>query len=87
MRSTRTVTKQPKAPRGVRLSAVYSVLLSVAAKLANARVKWCTDNQNVVQILQVGNSKPDLHEIALRVFSLAVQYHISLEPYHETSFN
>ena len=46
------------------LSAVHLVLLSVARKLVNARVRWFTDNQNVARILQVGSGKPDLHEIA-----------------------
>ena len=36
------------------LSAVYLVLASVATKLANIRVRWFTDNQNVVEILHVG---------------------------------
>ena len=30
--------------------------------------------------LQVWSRKPDLHEIALKLFSLAVQYRICLEP-------
>ena len=62
------------------LSTMYSVLLPAATKVANAHVRWFIDNQNVVWILQLGSRKPDLHEIALRVFSLAVQYHIRLEP-------
>ena len=62
------------------LSAVYRVLLSMAPKLVNARVRWFTDNQNVAHILQVGSRKPDLHAIALKVFDMAVQYQIRLEP-------
>ena len=62
------------------LSAVWLVLLSVAAKLVNERVRWFTDNQNVAHILRVGSRNPDLHEIALKIFSLAVQYQIRLEP-------
>ena len=46
---------------------MHLVLLSVARKLVNAQVRWFTDNQNVVRILQVGSRKPDLHAIALRV--------------------
>ena len=41
---------------------------------------WFTDNQNIVHILQVGSRKPDLHAIALRVFNIAIQYQIHLEP-------
>lgn len=62
------------------LSAVWQVLQSVASKLANVRVRWFTDNQNVARILQVGSRKPQLHAIALKVFSLSVQYQIRLEP-------
>ena len=62
------------------LSAVHLVLLSVAQKLVNARVRWFTDNQNVARILQVGSRKPDLHAIALKVFNIAIQYQIHLEP-------
>ena len=61
------------------LSAVYLVLLFVAQKLVNARVHWFTDNQDVACILQVGSRKPDLHEIALKVFNIAIQYQIHLE--------
>ena len=62
------------------LSAVYQVLLAVACKLANTRVRWFTDNQNVARILQVGSKKPQLHAIALKVFALSVQYQLHLEP-------
>ena len=36
------------------LTAVYRVLHSMTVKLRNSRVRWFTDNQNVVRILQVG---------------------------------
>ena len=62
------------------LMAVYRVLLSVANKLHNTRVRWFTDNQNVARILEVGSRQGHLQEIALKVFSLAVHYHIHLEP-------
>ena len=62
------------------LSAVYQVHLAVACKLANTRVRWFTDNQNVARILQVGSKKPQLHAIALKVFALSVQYQLHLEP-------
>ena len=52
----------------------------MASKLTNAHVRWFTDNQNVARILVVGSKKPWLQEVALKVFSLAVQNNISLEP-------
>ena len=75
-----TVEEAERSSTWRELSAVWLVLSSVAAKLVNARVRWFTDNQNVAHILQVGSRKPELHEIALRVFSLVIQYQIRLEP-------
>ena len=75
-----TVEEAQKSSTWRELSAVYLVLVSVATKLVNMRVRWFTDNQNVVRILQVGSRKPELHEIALRVFSLAIECQIRLEP-------
>jgi hypothetical protein len=62
------------------LAAVLRVLTAVAAKLLNVRVRWFTDNQNVARILLVGSKKPWLQEVALKVFSLSVQFQIKLEP-------
>ena len=62
------------------LMAVCQVLESVAAKLTNARIRWFTDSQNVARILEVGSRKPQLHAVALKVFSLSVQYQIRLVP-------
>ena len=62
-----------------KLTAVWLVLLSVAPKLTNTRVRWFMDN-NVARILQVGSKNLQLHAIALKVFALSVQYQIRLEP-------
>ena len=62
------------------LAAVLQVLMGVAKKLANYRVRWFTDNQNVSRILTVGSKKAQLHELALKIFSIAVQNNIRLEP-------
>ena len=62
------------------LAAVLQVLMGVARKLANYRVRWFTDNQNVSRILMVGSKKAHLQDLALRVFSIAVQNNIKLEP-------
>ena len=59
---------------------MWLVLQAVAEKLLNYRVRWFTDNQNVVRILQVGSRKPELHAIALKVLALAVQSQICIEP-------
>ena len=50
------------------LKAVSLVLDSIAAKLAGHRVKWFTDNQNVVRIVEAGSKKQHLQSIALSIF-------------------
>ena len=62
------------------LSAVLRVLRSIISLLRNTRVRWFTDNQNVVRILQVGSRKQNLQNIAVEIFSLSVQNHVHLEP-------
>ena len=63
------------------LAAILQVLMGVARKLANYRVRWFTDNQNVSRIiLMVGSKKAHLQDLALQVFSIAVQNNIKLEP-------
>ena len=63
-----------------KLKAVRLVLESVADRLQGARVRWLTDNQNVVRNLEVGSRKCDLWEGVVRVFNLTLQYQIHLEP-------
>ena len=46
----------------------------------NERVRWFTDNQNVVRIVQYGSKKPDLQAEALSIFSICLKQHIRIEP-------
>ena len=62
------------------LVAVGRVLGSVAIKLRNMRVRWFTDNQNVVRILKVGSCKPHLQIEALKVFKTCLAHNVRLEP-------
>ena len=62
------------------LESVGMVLESLGQKLCNSRVRWFTDNQNIVHILQVGSRKSDLQCEAVKVFSLMLQYQIHIEP-------
>ena len=62
------------------LAAVWFVLVSVADSLANHRVRWFADNQNVVRILQVGSKKPALHAVSRKIFILCIHNQIHLEP-------
>ena len=75
-----TMGEAAKSSTWRELAAVFRVLSSVAAKLGNVHVRWFTDNQNVARILQVGSRTKELHAVALKIFSLAVQYGIKLEP-------
>ena len=56
------------------------VLESLGHKLSNSRVRWLTDNQNVVRILEMGSRKPDLQHEVVMVFNLMCQYQIHIEP-------
>ena len=60
--------------------AVWLVLESVGDELRSSRVRWFTDSQNVVRVLEVGSRKHDLQEEVVKVFNLFVQYEIHLEP-------
>ena len=62
------------------LTAVWRVLQSLEKKLANLCIRWFSDNQNVVRILQVGSRQPHLQGIALKIFALSVRSHIHLQP-------
>ena len=62
------------------LVAVGRVLEAVATKLGNGRLRWFTDNQNIVRILTVGSGKGYLQAEAMRIFKLCICHHIHLEP-------
>ena len=62
------------------LVAVLRVLDSIAHKLRNMRVRWFSDNQNVVRILEVGSRQPHLQTELLRVVELCMQHNIRMEP-------
>ena len=62
------------------LRAVRLVLKSLQGKLANERVHWFTDNQNVVRIVQHGSPKAVLQVEALEIFAVCVDNSIRLEP-------
>ena len=62
------------------LRAALNVLESLANKLLNQRVRWFTDNQNVVRILTVGSRKPVLQKEAMAIFRLSVSSQVRIEP-------
>ena len=60
-----------------KIRAVRMVLEALKDKLSNERVRWFTDNQNVVRILMMGSKKPDLQAEALAV---SLSHHVHIEP-------
>ena len=62
------------------LCGVHRVLESLAVKLKGERLRWFSDNQNVVRILLTGSRQPPLHAIALNIFTLCLSHQIHLEP-------
>ena len=60
------------------LRAVQLVLESFIPYLSGNNVKWFTDNQNVVKIIEIGSGKPELQLIARSIYSVCIQYGISL---------
>ena len=61
------------------LVAVQRVLKSLKNSLANHRVKWFTDKNNVCIIVQKGSMRPFLLEMALDIFSFCSRHCISIE--------
>lgn len=74
------VTEAGKSSTWRELVAVARVLEPIAHRLCGERVRWFTDNQNVVRILTVGSKKPELQQEAIHVFALAMRHQIRLEP-------
>ena len=56
------------------------VLESLIPKLKNERIRWFSDNQNVVRIMEIGSKKPELQEEAFAIFSIAAQNLIRIKP-------
>ena len=56
------------------------VLVSIAPKLQNMRVRWFSDNQNVVHILEVGSHQPHLQAELLKIVEVCMQHNIRMEP-------
>ena len=55
------------------------VLSSFATKLAGHTVKWFTDNQCVVHIVDKGSRKEHLQDGAMAIFEIRFQHGIKLE--------
>ena len=62
------------------LRAVRLILESFYGQLENERIRWFTDNQNVVRIVLHGSKKPLLQQEALAIFATCMKGKIKLEP-------
>ena len=75
-----TETDRQKSSTWRELKAVAVVLSSLMQNLAGHSVKWYSDNQNVVRIIECGSMKPDLHTLALDIYKIAISNKVLLEP-------
>lgn len=61
------------------LKAVFLALQSFEKKLQCKKVKWFTDSQNCVRILNCGSFKEELQLLAIQIYHLCVANSISLD--------
>ena len=62
------------------LNAVHKVLDSPTDKLANQRIHWFTDSQNVVRILNTRSRNPLLLQEALAILNISIAQQVKIEP-------
>jgi hypothetical protein len=60
-------------------TAVKKVLFSLSDYAKGKRIKWFTDNQNVVNIIIKGGMKCHLQDIALDIYTQCLNYSLSLD--------
>ena len=61
------------------LVAVLRVLIALKCDLKDRRIKWFTDNQNVVKIKEKGSMQHELQQISLDLYSVCSRHNISME--------
>ena len=61
------------------LTAVKNILFSMSKFLHNKRIKWFTDNQNVVSIINKGSMKRKLQDIAISMLCNFLNNNISID--------
>ena len=75
-----TPSESKQSSKWHELRAVSLVLESLVSKLANERVRWFTDNQNVARIMAVGSKSALLQKEAFAIFSCSIANKIRIEP-------
>jgi hypothetical protein len=61
------------------LTAVKHIILSMVNILKDKRIKWFTDNQNVVSIVAKGSMKLEIDDITLCIFKNCVQHNAFID--------
>lgn len=74
-----SATESLKSSTWRELATVKYSLEAFNNNLAGHRVRWNTDNQNVVRIVQVGSMVEELQELALDIFLFASSHNIRLD--------
>ena len=62
------------------MAAVTRVLEAVGSLLQNSKVRWFTDNQNVVRIIRVGSRVDELQKLAVTIFKTMLANNVTVEP-------
>ena len=60
------------------LMGVFTVMQSVTSMLQGKKIKWYTDNQCVVSIINKGSMKSHLHKVSLEIYQFAIQHNMDL---------
>ncbi|CAC5391543.1 unnamed protein product [Mytilus coruscus] len=74
-----TLQESLKSSTWRELQSILLALISFKNRLRNKCVKWHTDNNNCVSIVQKGSAKVHLQEIAINIFKLCSELNITLD--------
>lgn len=72
-------TDRAKSSTYRELKAIYLAMSAYVKFLQNRSVKWYSDSQTCVHIINVGSSKQELHDLALNIFRLCFDFNIHLK--------
>lgn len=61
------------------MRAVEQALSSFKLQFSGKSLKWYTDNQNCLRIVQAGSMKERLHSLAYSIFSICTKHSISID--------
>lgn len=60
------------------MTAILFAIQSFLSVVSGLTVRWCTDNQNCVRIVDGGSTKCDLQRVALDIYEICVKNQVSL---------